>query len=157
MKIGIIADSHDNLDKLKKAVDIFNLNRLGFVFHAGDFIAPFTVPVLNSLKCDFLGVFGNNDAETRLLKKKSQGKIKKGPLLINKFGMKILLCHDLKKVSLSKREPDLVIFGHSHEVNISQKGKTLFINPGECCGWLTGRSTIAILDTGKMSFHILRI
>ncbi len=157
MKIGIIADSHDNLDKLKKAVEIFNLNHVRLVLHAGDFIAPFTIPFMNVLKCQYLGVFGNNDAEIKILKQKSKGRIKKSPLLVRKFGKEILLCHDIQKTKLKKKKVDLVIFGHTHSPSIFQKDKTLFVNPGECCGWLSTKSTIAILETSDMSCHILRI
>ena len=38
---------------------------------------------------------------------------------------------------------------------IERKGKTLAINPGELCGYLTGKSTIAILDTVKNQAEIV--
>jgi hypothetical protein len=44
---------------------------------------------------------------------------------------------------------DAVIHGHSHNKGVERKGKTLIINPGELCGYLTGKSTIALLDTIK--------
>jgi predicted phosphodiesterase len=31
----------------------------------------------------------------------------------------------------------------------------MYINPGECGGWLKGRSTVAILDTEKMQAEII--
>ncbi|HCL90984.1 MAG TPA: YfcE family phosphodiesterase, partial [Candidatus Atribacteria bacterium] len=42
MKIGIISDTHDNLPKIKKAVGIFNREKVELVLHAGDFVSPFT-------------------------------------------------------------------------------------------------------------------
>lgn len=157
MRIGIISDTHDNLDKLKKAVDIFNANKVGFVFHAGDFVAPFVLSVLGKLKCDYLGVFGNNDGEKKGLKEKSGNRIKPGPLKIKRFGRTIILSHELHQVLFKKQNPDLVIFGHSHKPEINFKGKTLFINPGECGGWLTGKSTIAICELDNLTCHVLEI
>ncbi len=40
--IGIMSDSHDNLDAIRKAVKIFNNEDLDLVIHAGDLISPFT-------------------------------------------------------------------------------------------------------------------
>ena len=75
LKIGILSDTHDNLVKLEKAVIFFNKNRVGFVFHAGDFVAPFTIAKLNELSCEWAGVFGNNDGEREGLSRISEGKI----------------------------------------------------------------------------------
>ncbi|HDZ14270.1 MAG TPA: YfcE family phosphodiesterase, partial [Pricia sp.] len=36
MKIGIVADSHDNVPAIKKAVEYFNKSNISFVIHAGD-------------------------------------------------------------------------------------------------------------------------
>ena len=41
---------------------------------------------------------------------------------------------------------DLIVYGHTHEVDV-QKGRTLIVNPGECCGWVKGRRTVALWDT----------
>ena len=76
MKIGIISDTHDNVPKVKEAVTIFNEEGVDLVIHAGDYIAPFAVAPLNNLKCDYVGVFGNNDGEKLGLNRVSQGRIK---------------------------------------------------------------------------------
>jgi len=45
---------------------------------------------------------------------------------------------------------DVIVHGHTHEAKIYRKGKTLVINPGEACGYLSEKPTIAILDTQTM-------
>ena len=42
IKIGIIADTHDNLPNIEKAVETFNKGNIDLLFHAGDFVSPFT-------------------------------------------------------------------------------------------------------------------
>jgi uncharacterized protein len=42
-----------------------------------------------------------------------------------------------------------LIHGHSHMRGIERRGKTLVINPGELCGYLTGKPSLALLDTLK--------
>ena len=33
----------------------------------------------------------------------------------------------------------------------------LTLNPGECCGWLTGRCTVALLETETMAVEIVDV
>ncbi len=40
MKIGIISDTHDDIDNTNKAIDIFQKNDVKAVIHAGDIISP---------------------------------------------------------------------------------------------------------------------
>ena len=50
-----------------------------------------------------------------------------------------------------------VVHGHTHNRSIEQKGKTLTINPGELCGYLTGKTSLALLDTDKREARIIDI
>ncbi|NIO23209.1 MAG: YfcE family phosphodiesterase, partial [Candidatus Aenigmarchaeota archaeon] len=43
MKIGIMSDTHDQTRRVRKAVDIFNKEKVELVIHCGDIIAPFTL------------------------------------------------------------------------------------------------------------------
>ncbi|MCX6695602.1 MAG: YfcE family phosphodiesterase, partial [Candidatus Altiarchaeota archaeon] len=49
---------------------------------------------------------------------------------------------------------DIVIAGHTHTPEITLDGKTLLVNPGECCGYLTGVQTIATIDVAAMKAEI---
>ena len=152
MKIGIIADTHDNLPKIEAAVKFFNRNNVEHLLHAGDFIAPFAaIRLLKGLSCDFSGVFGNNDGEKQGLAKISEGKIKAGPLSINLCNRNIILVHDINSIDIKNKEADLIIFGHTHKPLITSKNSLLLVNPGECAGWLSNRSSVAIMDLNKLS------
>jgi putative phosphoesterase len=50
---------------------------------------------------------------------------------------------------------DVVAFGHTHKANVTREGHTLVINPGEICGYLTGKSTFALLDTAERNVHLV--
>lgn len=157
MKIGILSDTHDNLPKIEKAVKFFNRNKVGFVLHAGDFVAPFTVAKLKKLSCDWLGIFGNNDGERNGLSGFSEGKIKEGPLRLELDNRKITLVHDIATINTKKEVADLIIFGHTHNTEVLEEENKLIINPGECGGWLTGKSTIALVDLTFLSAKISKI
>ena len=57
MKIGVLADTHDNLGAIAVAVEFFNREGVGHVLHAGDFVAPFAINALGELQCPLTGVF----------------------------------------------------------------------------------------------------
>ncbi len=157
MKIGIISDSHDNPPKIEKAVKLFNKHKVRFVFHAGDFVAPFTITKLKNLHCDWVGVFGNNDGERKGLCGISEGKIRQGPLRMNLSNKKVTLVHDLNTINPKREKAQLIIFGHTHRPEILKQPPKLLVNPGECGGWLTGKSTVAIADLTFLSAKMLKI
>ena len=53
---------------------------------------------------------------------------------------------------IASKKYDVVIYGHTHERVFEEVDDVLVINPGECCGYLTGIPTIGILDTGKKEY-----
>jgi len=52
---------------------------------------------------------------------------------------------------------DVIIYGHTHRTDIRKIGNTLIVNPGELCGWLTGKYTVAIIDTENLNAKIISI
>ena len=70
VKVGIMADSHDNIDAIEKAINLFNENNVDMVLHAGDIVSPFTADILRNLKCDMLLIYGNNDGDKLYLKER---------------------------------------------------------------------------------------
>jgi hypothetical protein len=157
MKIGVLSDTHDNLPKIEKAVKLFNQKKVGFVLHAGDFVAPFTIEKLKKLSCEWLGVFGNNDGEKKGLAAKSEGRIKKAPLRIRLSGRKITVVHDRIILDFKKEKADLIIFGHSHQAEITRLNGKLILNPGECSGWLSGNSSVAVVDLQTLEAQIHKV
>ena len=151
MKIGIMSDSHDHMTRTRHAVDVMMERQVEAVIHAGDFISPLTFDSMSHLNVPFYGVFGNNDGEKLFLKKRFAvlGELHERFLIVELGGLKIIATHeDAVAESLARSgDYDVVIYGHTHLPDIRTIDKTLLINPGEVCGWLNGRPTIAILDT----------
>ena len=154
MIVGIMADTHDRLPMLDKAVARLNEEGVELVLHAGDYIAPFVVPHFKPLKADLIGVFGNNDGDKELLKKRfaDMGADIRGDFAeITIDELKIAMIHGheegLLRSLIGVGGYDVVVHGHTHEARAYREGETLVINPGEVCGYLSGKSTIALLDT----------
>jgi putative phosphoesterase len=157
MKIGILSDTHDRLPTIDAAMAEFVRHGVEAMIHPGDIVAPFAAKRLFLWKGPLYVTYGNNDGERKGLKA-ILPQIQDGPLLVELSGRRILVHHYLDWCQASDlRRADIVITGHTHEVvNEMREGK-LFINPGECCGWISGRCTAAILDTDGPSAEIIEL
>jgi len=160
--IGIIADTHDRLPLVDKAVKQLNEEGVKLVLHAGDYIAPFVVPHFKPLEADLIGIFGNNDGDQKLLRKRFSevGADIRGRFAeVTTDGLKIGMVHgeeeELLQSLINVEGYDVIVHGHTHEVKTYRKGKTLVVNPGEVCGYLTGESTIATLNTQTLDVKII--
>ena len=159
MYIGIMSDSHDHLGNIEKAARLLAEKGVQKVVHCGDMIAPFIKRALTPFigkNIELLGVFGNNDGE-RIGIKKILGEIMqiKGDFHEEEWdGKKIAIYHGtdarILNAFFDSQNYDLILTGHTHEIRIEQKGKTLLVNPGEICGYLTGKATCGIVDLKKI-------
>ena len=162
--VGIIADSHDNLPKIEAAVARLNDSDVELVLHAGDYCSPFAALRFQGLKSKMIGVFGNNDAERELLKEKFESlghEVRRRFLSLEIDNVRIGLLHgdeqNLLEDLTRSQSYDLIISGHTHSLSKLQKGRTVCLNPGEICGYLSGRATIATFDTSTRTIEILDI
>jgi putative phosphoesterase len=165
MLIGLISDTHDNLPQIEKAITYLNNADVQLVLHAGDYCAPFTIAKFKALNCRFVGVFGNNDGDQELLKKQFKEtqncEIRGRFAQIDINSYKIALLHgdetELLFALMYSQKFNAVIHGHTHNRTIEQHEDTLIINPGELCGYLTGKSTLGLLNTETNETQIIEI
>ena len=164
MIVGILSDTHDCLPLIDKAVKKFNELNVELVLHAGDYIAPFVDQRFKALKAPLIGVVGNNDGEKKLLKKKFAelgADIRGNFAFENIDGLRVGMLHgdnaELMRALLELESLDVLVSGHTHVAKTYRKGRTLVINPGEACGYLTGKATVAILDTESLEVQILQL
>ena len=143
MKIALVADSHDNLNAIQRALDRFSEIKVAAVLHAGDFVAPFAVKPFMNPAWEFHGIYGNNDGERAGIASLG-GSISDSPLVVGIGSVRVGLVHD--RAEWDGQECDLLVFGHTHKCFYSAEGPCLEINPGELGGWLSGKSTAAIYD-----------
>ncbi len=163
MLVGLISDTHDNLEMVKKAIERFNDEKVDLVLHAGDYVSPFVVPKFKVLKCRLVGVFGNNDGDHEFLRRRfaetGNCEVRGRFAEIDVENFKIALLHgdetELLNALVNCDYFDAVVFGHVHTLTIRRNSKKLIINPGEACGYLTGKSTVALLDTVNREAKII--
>ena len=163
MKIGIISDTHDAHQSVLNAIEILKQHQVEYVLHAGDIISPFTAKAFADLGgAKFIAVFGNNEGEKLLVAsaiKEFGGQIYEYAYKGTLGKREIFMTHvptTIEEVAQSG-EFNLVIYGHTHKQDIRKVGKTLVVNPGEATDWLTGKSTMVILELDDMSYESITI
>ena len=159
MKLGVMADSHDNVPMVRRAVEVFRQHGVDLVIHAGDFVAPFAVAPLAELTCPVKAVLGNNDGERLGLEKRFEAMgAELAPHLLDTElgGRRIAAVHypELADALADGERYDLVIYGHTHEIDVRAEG-ALVLNPGETGGWRTERSTVAVVELADLAIEIL--
>lgn len=147
MLLGIVSDSHDHLRHLEAALARFTREAVQAVIHPGDFVAPFAA---RTLAAGWQGpravVYGNNDGERAGLKSVLPDVVD-GPILLEWGGRRLSVDHyPPDAVHRPIPDVDLCIFGHTHQMLWKEVRGTWWLNPGECCGWVTGTASVCLLD-----------
>lgn len=153
MRIGVISDSHDNLENIRKAFAYMGKNRIEHCIHCGDICTPETLFEMGKLfSGKFHVVCGNNDSYDELAKI-----LKLHPHIIlfrdvgeiTIYGKKIGWCHypdQAESIARGNFGYDVVFYGHDHRPWQRRVGKALLLNPGTLAG-LFQRPTFAVYHT----------
>ncbi|MCU4754123.1 metallophosphoesterase [Halobacteria archaeon AArc-curdl1] len=155
MQVGIIADTHDNVEATERATDIFAEEGVELIIHCGDFIAP---PLLSSFEgFELHGVLGNNDGEISGLEatfeslgNESELHGRFGTFELDGLSVAVLHGESLAEVdAVAESETfDLVCHGHHHERKLTEVGRTMVLNPGAHFPTVPEEHrTVAIVDT----------
>jgi len=153
MRIGIFSDTHDNLVAIDKALTAFEDTRAEAIIHAGDFCSPFALQmIVDRVEVPLYAVFGNNDGERHGLARLVP-ELRDGPRHFELGEKKFCLIHDTEKLSHEdEMASDIIVCGHTHAGPRAElHGETLYVEAGECCGWLTGLCRVSILDTATLA------
>ena len=120
-------------------------------------VAPFAARRLADCSLPLYICYGNNDGERAGLKDLLP-QIQDGPLRLELDGSTVLIHHFIDWCDdTDVRSSDVVITGHTHQVVNDPGDGRLLLNPGECCGWVNGRCTVALLDTRARSAEICEL
>jgi putative phosphoesterase len=163
MELGIVSDTHDNLDVVEAAVDLFS-GRVDAVCHCGDVVAPFSATPFDA-DFDFYAVRGNNDGEWAL-----EGFIDDFGTYCGEFGAlefdgaDVALYHgtslEIVDALVESDSYEYVVHGHTHERVHERRDGAVRLNPG---GIATApdadgeppAGVVLDTDTGEAEFHDL--
>jgi putative phosphoesterase len=134
-RIGIISDTHGQVDSTRSAVRLLESLEVELVIHCGDIGSTAIVRLFEQWPAHF--VFGNVDEDVAGLRRaiKACGQTchdRFGTLEID--GVKIAFLHGddwrLLEQTISEGNFDMVCHGHTHRRREERSGKTLILNPG---------------------------
>ena len=159
MKIGLLSDSHDDMEAIARAVALFNEEAVVQVLHAGDIVSPFTFEIFRALRAPLGGVYGNNDGDRLLLRDRSAGALHVQPHFVTLDSLHGVIVHEpaLVKSLAHSGDFDLVIYGHTHVPDVHREGASLVVNPGKAASLNKGRATVAVLETETREARIIEL
>lgn len=171
MNIGIISDTHNAIKPVEKAFKYFKNKGIRLVVHCGDWIKVGSIKTIGKLakkyNLNLKGVPGNNDLELQQLIENQPDEIerntgigfpKQDMLEIIDNGERIAVYHGhdrkLLKAIIDSGNYNAVLTGHTHRASVTNKNKTLIVNPGSIrykSSIINGQkhNTFAIFDTDK--------
>jgi uncharacterized protein len=175
MKLGIISDTHDNLETIEKAFALFEQNAVELIFHCGDWTLPSTVTYTGNLSeqtgISVKAVLGNRDEAYNLIYM-ANNKLphpiefaKSAILKIEIEGKSIAMYHGHDKKTLaelvSSQRYDCIFTGHTHKAVIEKIGKTTLLNPGSTAFTIPRQKdmtlTIGLFDTESSTAQLVNI
>lgn len=157
MRIGILSDTHDELERTRAAVRMLQDAGAEALIHCGDLASP---PIVEAcVVLPFWFAFGNHDSDTVPILR--QAAIESGANclgwggIVELAGKRFGVTHghmttDVRRILAEK--PDYLLTGHSHIPNDTVVGAVRRINPGAL--HRADPFTVAILDmlTGDLTF-----
>ncbi len=154
MKVLITSDSHDNWKNLEAAISIGNEQGCEVKLHAGDFVTPAGISLLDKFNGEIHIVWGNNEGEKEgwRIKVSKRDKITHyGDTMEGEVGsLKFYMNHYPIQAhnAAESGKYDVCVYGHDHEYyDETLPNGTRLLNPGEIVGWKTGVATCMIFDT----------
>jgi putative phosphoesterase len=128
MKIGIVSDTHRNIEYLKTVADfLVNRQKIAALYHLGDDYDD--IKELEELYLEIVQVPGIYD-----------NRYKSGKLAAKAFetilGLNIMLVHSFEK-DVSEDDitrSDIILYGHTHHYEMRLEDGRLYMNPGHLKG-----------------------
>jgi hypothetical protein len=136
MEIGVLSDSHNHEDFVKKALQAFKERGITTLIHCGDLTSAEIVKLFVGFEAYI--VEGNMDSRRDAIKRavgETEGPRFYGVKWETELaGKKIAVCHgddsSLLNELLWTGEYDYLFHGHTHRVRDERVGKTRVVNPG---------------------------
>ena len=150
MQIGIIADTHNDIEATQKALSILQERNIKILIHAGDINSPRMLDYFKDF--DSYIVLGNGDlidSEEIDMKAQSLGMRSVDDMAeFELCGKKFLVFHGhnvpMYRAAVASGKYDYIIKGHTHHYENYVSNECRIINPGAVYGH--DESSIAILD-----------
>jgi uncharacterized protein len=160
MKIGLISDTHNDIEMIEHAIKVFRDRDVDMIIHAGDLTSASLIPLFKDIPCKF--VLGNCDIDVDQINSVA-GELGFGCVdsycEFTSDDKKFIVFHGndvpLFRKAVSSGKYDYIIKGHTHMFENYTSDKTRVINPGSL--YRSEEHTVAILDTENDRVEKIRI
>lgn len=160
MRLGVLSDTHDELDRTRRAIELLHAEGAEALVHCGDLASPEIVKLLAVLPAWF--VFGNHDAD--VVPHLHRAAAETGVRCLGWGGVidaaekRIAVAHghlssDVRR--LLAAGPDYLLSGHSHIASDETVGGVRRINPGAL--HRADAFTVALLDVAVGALRFLTV
>lgn len=160
MRVGIISDTHGQVDFTRPAVRMLESLEVERVLHCGDIGSPEVIELFARWPTDY--VFGNCDVEQRLLRTAIEraGQVCHGEfadLTIEGVRIALLHSHDrrLFAASIGSGRYNTVCYGHTHIAAVEKRSDTLLVNPGAI--YRANPHSVAVLELPENKATIVNL
>jgi len=159
MRLGIISDTHGQLNLTRPAVRMFESLEVDAVLHCGDIGSLAVVELFATWPTHF--VFGNCDYH---LEEFATGIREAGQSCHGLFGdlefdgvrVALLHSHDRRRFRETVGgDYQVVCYGHTHVAAIDHRGETLIVNPGAI--YRASPHSIAVVDLPEVKATIVEL
>ncbi|GAC1333606.1 MAG: metallophosphoesterase [Isosphaeraceae bacterium] len=160
MLIGMISDTHDQLQRTKRATALLKKEGIDALIHCGDLTRP-EIVFECALGVPSYFVFGNNDDDRGELKQAIEtiGGVclgEGGLVTLEKKKIAITHGHLAREIRrLESASADFLLYGHTHAAADDLHGSTRWINPGalhRASEW-----TVALLDLKTAESRFVKV
>ena len=128
IKIGVLSDTHRKVKRAQRVIDLLVEKGAEYFIHAGDIVETEVLDYLEATELPYVCVYGNNDAH--LMEHWEKYPLFSEPYFFKIEGVTFKLMHHPLYLT---PDTDVVIYGHTHEKEVTFTGDTLYLNPGEAC------------------------
>ena len=140
----------------RKPQKFLRRKKVSYIFHAGDIESGDTAEMFAGVNgAKFIAVFGNCDMERAEL---AEAIARFGGEISETYegeigNRRIFMAHkpELSQVAIESGKFDLVIYGHTHKLDIRKVGLTLIVNPGTARRWQMGHPHVVIVELDNMT------
>jgi putative phosphoesterase len=161
MLLGIFADSHDHLDNLRRAVEVFSAAGCQQVLFAGDLVSTFLTPPLRKLGCKIIGCYGDNEGNKPGLAAGFSilGTLAEPPVFWQSPDrLRFVIVHMERQLRGLESEFDVCVYAHTHKPRAHRDSQgRLYLNPGETSGWTFGAPTVMLFETATRKVEVVSL
>ena len=163
IKLGILSDTHNEVEKTRAALDALRARGARRLVHCGDVTKPAIIHLFEGWDIAF--VYGNIDRDRAGLAQAVARAT--GPTSIDVVceltlnGTRVGVCHghdeELLKAMIESGSYDLVCYGHSHSRRDEHFGQVRIINPGALGGRYPESRSVCLFDLSNQTAEFIHV